>query len=251
MKALSTHKKVLLLYLCVLIVLMVLVYVNHIPFYPLVLSFIAYLILLIAGSSYLRLQYYMPVKNQLNDKTKVALTFDDGPDSEVTPQLLAVLERHNVKASFFCIGEKIEKNKELAQRIVAEGHILGNHSYHHSNYFPIYSVTNICNELDKTNILIEEIAKQKNVYFRPPFGVTNPSIAKAVKKMNLKAIGWNVRTFDTVRRNEKLLKKLNKKITGGEIILFHDTHIALVEIVDSFIESCKKKGLEFITIQNI
>ena len=199
---------------------------------------ILFFLILTFGSYYLRFEYYLPSINKLSNNGKsITLTFDD--------KLLEILKKHDVKAMFFCIGNSIENNFEIAKSIVDHGHILGNHSYSHSNTFALSSYKIVENDISKTNTLIESITSKKNNYFRPPFGVTNPIIARVIANNNLKVIGWSLRSFDTVISSEKLLIKLKTRVKHNDIILLHDLENTL-SVIDEFIKFAKHEGYNFV-----
>lgn len=217
-----------------------------IPVSILVISVFVFSLLLVLGSYYLRFQYFIPSVNNLReDKKCITLTFDDGPNELVTSKLLDILKKHEVKAMFFCIGKHIQSNYSLAKQIVNEGHVLGNHTYCHKNTFALSHYKVVKNELKRTNELIESITLQKNIYFRPPFGVTNPIIANAVTSESLQVIGWSLRSLDTVLSPEKLLSKLKRKVKGNDIILLHELESTL-KVVDEFIVYAKIEGYSFV-----
>ncbi|NPA68249.1 MAG: polysaccharide deacetylase family protein [Chlorobi bacterium] len=193
-----------------------------------------WLTILFIGSKNICSQFYTEVKCMSDDKSKILLTFDDGPHPEITPQILKVLKKHNQKAIFFCIGKNIEKYPEIAKQIIAEGHTIGNHSFSHSYFFDFFSTKKIIKELEKTNIIIEKLTGENCDIFRPPYGVTNPNIAKAVKILNLRVAGWNIRSLDTVKNKKQVLKRL-KKAKPGDIVLFHDTKKDTPEILNDFL----------------
>jgi peptidoglycan-N-acetylglucosamine deacetylase len=173
------------------------------------------------------------------------LTFDDGPDPVNTPLILEILEKKGVRALFFINGSKALENPELLKNISSKGHLIGNHTYGHSNFFPFYSRKRMVSELKKTSDIIENITGKRTVYFRPPFGVTNPSIAYAARELGLITVGWSVRSFDTfLKEKGKILSSVIKEVKGGDIVLFHDTVIGTVEMLDEFVVQCRNKGLE-------
>lgn len=160
------------------------------------------------------------------------LTFDDGPHPAHTPQILDLLDKYQLKAVFFCIGKNAEQYPELVRRIAHSGHLLGNHTYSHSLSSTFYGPEKYFAEISATTRILENISGQKIKYFRPPFGITNPSIAKAIQKSGLKSMAWNIRTFDTMTNNpSKILKKVKKNWAGDSIILFHDRlEVAVVAV---------------------
>jgi peptidoglycan-N-acetylglucosamine deacetylase len=132
-----------------------------------------YIIINGIGASMLSLQYFVPVKFKGQQNQSVALTFDDGPVAGKTEKVLDVLKEYNIKASFFCIGKKVEQHPDLLRRIDAEGHLIGNHSYHHGYTFDLQSSSMITKELADTDTVIASVINKKPRFFRPPYGVTN------------------------------------------------------------------------------
>lgn len=242
----SKHEIFSFVFILIIFIEIVGMYFNTVSYKILIGSIIIFSLILAFGSYYLRFEYYLPSKTKLNNKGKtISLTFDDGPNSTVTPKLLKILEKHNVKAMFFCIGTNLLNNMDVAELLVSKGHVLGNHSYNHSNTFALLNYNKVEEEIKKTNELIENLTHKKSVYFRPPFGVTNPIIAKVVANNNLTVIGWSLRSFDTVISSNKLLTKLKKEVKHNDIILLHDLENSL-KPVDEFIYYAKQKGYEFV-----
>lgn len=184
------------------------------------------------------------------EKGNICLTFDDGPDPVMTPKVLDLLKRYNIRATFFLIGKAIHKNQDLAKRIHKEGHIIGCHTFNHKSTFPMYSLSKMENEITQTNILIKAITLKKTVLFRPPFGITNPNIKKVLRKLKMNSVGWDIRSLDTITKDtDKLYRKVKKGIDkGGSIILFHDRCETTLGILEQVILHCKNKGLNFKTI---
>lgn len=154
----------------------------------------------------------------------VMITFDDGPHPEYTPMVLDVLRERGVKAVFFLIGEKAIENPQIVRRIVDEGHLTGIHSLRHTPEFTISSKKLVKRDLVATKNILEELTGVKTKLFRPPYGVTNPSIGGAVKELGLISVGWSLRSFDTISGHdtEKVLKRVEKGMHDGAIILLHD-----------------------------
>ncbi|MFN6945336.1 MAG: polysaccharide deacetylase family protein [Cytophagaceae bacterium] len=195
-----------------------------IPFTYYLLPTAAFLVILFFGSADIKLNFFIRSINSFKTTEKtIALTFDDGPSKHNTPPILDLLDKYGAKATFFCIGNKVEQNPEIAREIVKKGHLIGNHSYSHSNFFSLFGKKSIIREIRKTNQAITDATGEKCKIFRPPFGVTNPSIAKAIKQCGMKVLGWNIRSFDTTIKNpEKVAKRVLKKIKPGAILLLHD-----------------------------
>jgi peptidoglycan/xylan/chitin deacetylase (PgdA/CDA1 family) len=172
----------------------------------------------------------------------VALTFDDGPDGQVTPMILDVLKEHNVKAAFFIIGKKAEQNPEVLKRIDAEGHIIGGHSYTHHFFFDLFSHRSMTVEMKRTSDIVFSIIGKRIQLFRPPYGVINPAVAKAMKSMNYTSIGWSFKSNDTVIKDDDLLlNRLISNVQKGDIILLHDNKTWLVKLLKTFIPYLQNK----------
>ncbi|MGR6342060.1 polysaccharide deacetylase family protein [Priestia megaterium] len=154
------------------------------------------------------------------DLSKVAFTFDDGPNPIYTPILLDLLKENNVKATFFVVGTKVEKYPELIQRMHNEGHLIGIHNYlHHSNWF--MSPWKVRKGLEETAKVIEAITGVTPIYYRPPWGMLN--LFDFVRKGTYKIILWSIMAEDwrTSGGSEKIKHRL-AKIKGGDVILLHD-----------------------------
>lgn len=193
----------------------------------------------IGSGVYVKTLCKMPAR----DKT-VFLTFDDGP-SQQTTAVLDVLSRHNAKAVFFLIGQKAEEQPEVVRQIVAEGHLIGNHSYSHKNTFPLMSASKIAEDLRHCNQILADITGNTPTLFRPPFGVTNPLIAKGLKKTGIPfdTIGWDVRSFDTMGGDtDKILNRITDQIEPGSIVLLHDRMEFSAELLEKLLTHLKEKG---------
>ena len=175
----------------------------EIPIWLYLLLGLFWVIFTIIGSFNIMWNYHLKAFNSANiSEKKIVLTFDDGPNEEFTPEILKLLQKYNATATFFCIGKQIEKHPELVQKIISQGHLIGNHSFSHSNFFDFYDSKKVLAELQKTNELVFKITGKMMNFFRPPFGVTNPAIAKAIRQSKHQVIGWNVRSLDTVIKNK-------------------------------------------------
>lgn len=179
---------------------------------------------------------------------EVALTFDDGPAAP-TGIILDALAREKVKATFFLIGKNIAGNETLVKRMADEGHAVGNHSFNHSVNFDWQSAAAMQQELEQTNMAIEAVTGTPVKLFRPPYGVTNPNLAKAVARCELKSIGWSLRSMDTIARDEaRLLRKILRQVKPGGIILLHDRCPITANILPALIQELKKRDYVFTTL---
>lgn len=153
----------------------------------------------------------------------VALTFDDGPDADSTPRVLDLLKRYDVRATFFVVGEQARQNPELIHRLVAEGHTVAGHSYYHLPQSTLWSSQRYTEELFRCNDVVARLTGLRMRLYRPPFGVTNPPIARAVKNMGLIPVGWSVRSLDTMTKNsDRVVDRVMRGLRGGDVILLHD-----------------------------
>lgn len=222
-----------------------------------------------------------------NTEKKVYLTFDDGPTPEVTTWVLSILKQHDIKATFFCIGENIRKHPELFQNVIAEGHHIGNHTYNHlqgwktsdKDYLKNIRLcdeeirkqtTDDTHQKAKNKIQSAETTLEKNEFFltknlktatcnlqsklfRPPYGKIRPSQSARLRKKGYKIIMWDVLSadFDLRITPEKCLENVVKNTTQGSIIVFHDSRKAFKNLeytLPKTIEILKEKGFLFDTI---
>jgi peptidoglycan/xylan/chitin deacetylase (PgdA/CDA1 family) len=188
-------------------------------------------------------------------RKRVALTFDDGPDPRSTPQLLELLREQKIPAAFFCIGRRVDENPGLAARIVREGHLVGNHSYAHSNFTNFYPRARLRTELIRGQQAIEKACGFKPRYYRPPIGNSNPNTFRAARDLNLQVIGWSIRSLDTViAQPEKILARIRRGLAPGAIILLHDGNIPngkLVQTVKSLLDTLRELGYEVVRLDEL
>lgn len=233
--------------LAVLVGLDLFLFPVHISLYLILI--VVFMLVIAIGSSYMSLQFFTRAYTRILTSEKVlALTFDDGPHPEYTPAILNLLEKYNAKATFFCIGKMVNANKELTKLIKDKGHTVGNHSYSHSNFFSMFRKKRVKRELIDTNNLISEVTGAECSYFRPPYGVTNPPIASALKSLSLKVIGWNIRSFDTTAAPEKVVKRVISQIKPGSIILLHDNRPQTVNILEAILLHTKNTNYRCVSI---
>lgn len=218
------------------------------------LLFVFWFCITLLGSTLIQWNYHLTSLNsnpEIEDNF-VAITFDDGPNSDFTPQVLSLLKKFNMKATFFCIGRNAEANSTLCRQIISEGHTIGNHTYSHANNFGFYSTERVVSELKKTNRIIKEQTGLELKLYRPAFGVTNPKIKKALKITGLRSVGWNKRSLDTTPLSEqKILGRLTHNLKKGDVLLLHDSSSKSVGVLEQLLLFLQTKKLESVTVDQL
>lgn len=205
----------------------------------------------VIGAAKIQLNFYFRSYNNGNKQQFIALTFDDGPNKE-TARILDILKAKNVQAAFFSIGKNAAAQPELVKRWIDEGHVVGNHSYYHSFNFDWKSSKAMVDEIEQTNREIKAITGNAPKLFRPPYGVTNPNLGRAVMRTGMYSIGWNIRSYDTVAKDrDKLLNKVLGSIRGGDIILLHDSMAITADILAELIDKAREKGFTFVRVDKL
>ena len=186
------------------------------------------------------------------DEKSVSITFDDGPDNMKTPMVLEVLKKHDVQAAFFCIGKKLAGNAGLLKKIMNEGHLIGNHSYSHSVWFDLFPARKMRAELLETDRLIKTITGKAPLFFRPPFGVVNPMVGKAAKRMDLRLICWDIRSLDTMNSSpQKIKHRILSQLRPGSIILLHDHTPFTEHHLDDLIVAIREAGYGIVPLDKL
>jgi len=213
---------------------------------------VLYLIVIFLGSYFIELQFF--TYSYCNGNTArpfIAITFDDGPQGHHTSGILDILKTEKVPATFFCIGKNITGQEDTLKRINTEGHLIGTHSFEHHWSFPLQRKKRIAEEIQHSQTLVSGIIHKKPLLFRPPFGVTDPPVAAAIKLTGVKSIGWSVRSYDTVISSpDKLLKRVSR-IKNGDIVLFHDAGLQTNIMLPFFIKYVRSQGFEIIPLDRL
>ena len=225
----------------------------NIPFFIYPVSLFLYSLILFYGCYFVHSNFFLPVIcSATTDKKEIALSFDDGPALSYTPDILGILQKEKAEAAFFCIGSRIPGNEGILKQIHEEGHIIGNHSYSHHFWFDMFSSRKMLADLKDMDNAMEKVTGLSPRLFRPPYGVTNPNLKKAIIDGRYTPIGWNIRSLDTVIDDEqKLLKKINDAIRPGAIILFHDTSKTTLAILPLFLRQVKEKGYKIVRLDKM
>ncbi|WP_245545643.1 polysaccharide deacetylase family protein [Gillisia limnaea] len=220
----------------------------------LVLGFaIGYVLFLLLVATNVQWNFFVNAFNNnrfISDK-KIAITFDDGP-VENTLRILEVLDKYQVKASFFCIGKNIEKNPDIFKKILEKGHFVGNHTYSHTRKMGFLSSSKILEEIRRCDDIAEKTGGVKLRTFRPPFGIINPKTKRALEISGHKVIGWNVRSYDAILSSKRyILKRILKKLQLGDVILLHDNNPASVEILEQLLLFLQDNDYSPVRVDNL
>jgi len=210
-----------------------------------------YLHILVLGAIFIRWNFYVRSHHRATDTRAIALTFDDGP-AEYTSAILDVLKAQNVHAAFFTIGKRASAQPAIVQRWHNDGHLIGNHSYHHGFHFDWKSSSAMLDEINQTNNTVKQLTGATPLLFRPPYGVTNPNVAKAVRLSGMQSVGWSLRSFDTKATSaDALLNKILNKLKGGDVRLLHDSMPVTAEILTELIVKAREKGFTFVRVDKL
>ena len=194
------------------------------------------------------------------DQPQVSLTFDDGPDPEITPRLLDMLAEHEARATFFVIGRQLEKSLALGERMLAAGHELGNHSWQHSRLQNFYSTAGHGAEIDRCAQLIKSVTRcEREPLYRPPVGLKSPAMARAAYQRKLTAVAWSIHSRDTILRDANtIVASILRRIRPGDIVLLHDGHDLeqrhrpiILQIVPLLLLGLRQLGLRSVPVSEL
>ncbi|MDP1774719.1 MAG: polysaccharide deacetylase family protein [Methylobacter sp.] len=189
---------------------------------------------------------------------EIAITIDDGPDPEVTPTVLDLLDRHDVKATFFCIGEKARRHPDLCREIADRGHAVENHSMHHRHHFSFLLLGGYFSELAAAQETLASITGIRPSFFRAPAGLRNPLLDPVLSRLGLQLASWTRRGFDTAEKDPQIvLAKLLDGLKAGDILLLHDGNAArtatgvpvILEVLPSLLDAVAAAKLRPVTLR--
>jgi peptidoglycan/xylan/chitin deacetylase (PgdA/CDA1 family) len=184
-----------------------------------------YFAILLSGVFVLRLRMFADaVVRGPSDATGVVLTFDDGPDPVHTREVLDTLDAHGAKATFFVIGKKAERHRDVVEEIVRRGHEVGVHGFAHDRLFSMRGSKRVREDLERAIRVLENITGKTPLLFRPPIGHTNPTIARVADLLDLTMVGWSVRAADGLARTKPadVVARISRGLEDGAIVLLHD-----------------------------
>jgi peptidoglycan/xylan/chitin deacetylase (PgdA/CDA1 family) len=188
----------------------------------------------------------------------VAITIDDGPDPNVTPQVLTQLEEFKASATFFCIGDRVLRYPDLAQEIVRRGHVIENHSQRHRHNFSLLGPRGMSAEISRAQESIFRVTGSSPLFFRAPAGLRNPFLDPVLARLKLRLASWTRRGFDTVSTDsDAVFRRLAVPLEAGDILLLHDGHAArsrngrpvILEVLPRLLETLQARGLQPVTLR--
>lgn len=179
---------------------------------------------------------------------KIALTFDDGPSTAWTPALLDGLKERGVKATFFLIGENADKNPEIVKRMAEEGHLIGNHTYHHVELTKV-SENEARLELADTSAVIVRITGKEPEYMRPPFGAWQRKLEQEIQML---PVLWTIDPLDwTTENQDEIVNKVVTEAEENDIILLHDCYKSSIEAGLRIVDILQEEGFVFVTVDEL
>ncbi|HUD31972.1 MAG TPA: polysaccharide deacetylase family protein [Variovorax sp.] len=190
-------------------------------------------------------------------RREVALTIDDGPDPEVTPRVLDLLDAHGQRATFFCIAERAAAHPALAREIVERGHSVQNYTARHRHDFSFLGPRRYAAEISRAQAMLAGITGETPSCFRAPAGLRNPFLAPVLHRLGLRLVSWTRRGFDTRERDpRRVLARLTRDLAPGDILLLHDGNAArtaqgrpvVLEVLPRLLERFETDGLRAVTL---
>lgn len=218
------HRNIVILFVLLSTALIILNKTLSIPWVIYLIIFLLFLGIEFYGAYFIHSNFHVTAicETKTDDKV-IALTFDDGPVPQ-TEKILNILQEHQTTATFFCIGNRIKGKEAILRKIDEQGHLIGNHSYSHGFLFDLKTTASLINDLELADAAIKNVIGKSPAFFRPPYGVTTPGIARATKRLNFAVIGWNIRSLDTsIQDTQIILKRITDRLKPGSIVLLHDT----------------------------
>ena len=191
-------------------------------------------------------------------RSEVSLTFDDGPDPEVTPRVLDLLEAAGQRASFFCIAERVRQHPALAQEIIRRGHLIENHTDTHPHRFATYGPRGMARQIDDAQQTLQDITGRAPLFFRAVAGLRNPFLDPILARRGLRLASWTRRAYDTRTGDAStVFNRLAKSLAPGDILLMHDGHAArnqagrpvVLEALPPLLQALGQHGLRSVTLQ--
>lgn len=188
---------------------------------------------------------------------EVAITIDDGPDPQVTPQVLAILSQYRARATFFCIGERVNRLGPYVRDCIDAGHAIENHSYAHPLHFSLLGPRRLRQEIERAQEAITCVGGVAPRFFRAPAGLRSPLLDPVLQRLGLQLTSWTRRGFDTVRSDpDRVLARLTHGLRAGDILLLHDGNAArsrdgkpvILEVLPRLLQALGQRSLKSVTL---
>jgi len=225
---------------------------------PLFLVLAIHFLLFIRGIFNIRAQFFCACYCRgRKNSGQLALTFDDGPDPGLTPDILNLLNRHAMKATFFVIADKAKRHPEIVRQCFDAGHTIACHDLNHSNFSNFRMGAALIRDLSKAQNIINAIIGKKPLLYRPPVGLMNPHVPGALKKLGMQCIGWSKKASDRGNRRMRGINRIKTLAGAGEVILLHDAmpnpdyKEAVLKQIDDLCLSIKQNEIKTVTIQEM
>lgn len=193
-------------------------------------------------------------------RSEMALTFDDGPDPDVTPRVLDLLDAAGVPGSFFCIGERAARRPDLCREIVERGHAVENHTQHHGHGFSLLGPRGLAREILSAQETLTSVTGQAPRFFRAPAGLRSPLLEPVLSRLDLRLATWTRRGFDTRARNPgRVTRRLTRGLAAGDILLLHDGNAArapdgepmVIRVLPDLLRDIAASGLRPVTLGSL
>lgn len=186
---------------------------------------------------------------------EVSLTFDDGPDPQVTPRVLELLDKHGAHGSFFCVGEKAARFPELVAAMARRGHSVENHSQRHSSAFAFFGLSRLRRDIENTQAVLSRITGRRPEFFRAPAGFRSVLLDPVLASCALRYVSWTRRGFDSVSKDSRrVFDRLARGLRGGDILLLHDGtrggagEPVMLAVLPRVLDELKRRGLKSVPL---
>jgi peptidoglycan/xylan/chitin deacetylase (PgdA/CDA1 family) len=209
------------------------------------------------GIKNIRSQFFGKVFYKSNNSLLIALTFDDGPDPNITPCILAILKAYSIKATFFVVGIKAQRHPGLVRQCFDEGHTIACHDLHHSFYSNFRLKRQLIRDITLSRLIVKNIIGKEPLFYRPPVGLMNPNVVQALRGLGMRCIGWNASAVEAGNRRIKQIKKIHTLSKPGAIVLLHDVlpkneyKDGILREVESLCKEIKKSAIAAVTVDEM
>jgi peptidoglycan-N-acetylglucosamine deacetylase len=210
------------------------------------------------GIMSLRSQFFGKVnfRGKKNER-RIAITFDDGPDPDLTVEILDMLDRYATRATFFVIGRKVLLHPHIVKRAFRAGHVMACHDLKHQWWSNFRMTSQLFREIMEARRIVENVIGKKTLLYRPPMGLMNPHVPIALSRLNMECVGWSGRLFDSGNKRTKKLYAMHKLAKPGAVILLHDSlprpenKKIFLEQFEKLLLAIQKQGLQTVGVDEL